>query len=320
MPELVGQGAQRHGDHDLGALSAVVGQLVAGQGSAGKLDEGVGAALGGGTHVSRAVGGGHGCGQRVQGGAQHGGRLGCQPASQPVQPVPVVDHGELAALRGALLGPGQLLGLQPLQGVRRDDLQDVPAQPGQLRGVEPVGLADQVRLGAPAHVRPGLLRQCIDRADDRGGLRVADPSGGQRVPGPGHVPARCAGYRRQFRRGRRGHRQPLPGQRRRARAAQPARQFTGVGLADEAHDQALQAGQRRARRRQQFGQLGVGQRPQRRLGNPGQHHADLGDRGGHPMPELQRRQIIQQCAHTLKLATASDTFGRRNPLRHNNFR
>jgi len=66
-PSCSVSGGQRHRDHDLRSLPAAVGQLIAAQGAAGQLDQGVGAALPSGAQVRAMPARRRGRGQRVQG-------------------------------------------------------------------------------------------------------------------------------------------------------------------------------------------------------------------------------------------------------------
>ncbi|MEJ7705244.1 MAG: hypothetical protein WKF47_17070 [Geodermatophilaceae bacterium] len=287
-------------------MSAVVGELVTDQGAAGQLDQGVRTTLWAGAQVRAVLASRGGRGQRVQGGSQHRGGLGVQPSAQPVQTVSVVDHRELAAAGGPLLVSGQPLGLDPFPGVRGDNLQDVPAEPGQLGRVEPGRLTDQVRLGAPAYFWTDFVREIANRADDRGGLPVADLPGRQRLSRRRQLPAGRAGHRGQLGGVCRGQRESLSGQRRRPRRAHLGGQLPGVHLTDQADQQALQLSQRRTGRLEHIRELPVRQRPQAGLGSLGQAAADPRDRSGDRVPGPSRRRIVQQCAHTHTLTRTTD--------------
>jgi len=166
------------GDHHRVGLAAVgVGQP--GQEAPAQLAQGIGLPLAAGARVRAVLVRGTRLREWFQRRLQQGGGLRVQPAGDPQPAGAVWAQGQVPAVRPGLL-PCQRLAEQPVGLLRGDDLEDVPAQLGELGRVKHRCLLDQVRLGLPPGSGVHTGGQGLHRAHDDPGLLLAHPPRRQR--------------------------------------------------------------------------------------------------------------------------------------------
>ncbi len=151
---VLGQGDQ--GVPESGAVVTGVPGCPAGTGFPGRLVGDVGVGLW------------CGAGEGEEGGVEEGAVLGGAAAADPDPAGPVgVDREVSVQVRGAFLAVQRRFE-SAVDGVGVDHLDQVPTRPGQLGGVEALGVGEHELL--PPAAGPLLGRQVLDGGDDHVGL------------------------------------------------------------------------------------------------------------------------------------------------------
>jgi hypothetical protein len=151
----------------VGALAADPGQLAAVEHGLAELDEGVGAALGGGAGI---VGSGR-AGDGVESGAEGGAALGVESAVEVEDTIEGLAQVEVAAL--------VLVAVVGESAVGVDTVAEVAGEAAEVLGVEVGGGLEQVGLGAAG----GLQADLLGGAGDDGGVVAVDLALGEGLLG-----------------------------------------------------------------------------------------------------------------------------------------